>query len=151
MATKRYEIKAALSTDAMESWIWSNDPDITSRGFIIIKNSINGNKLKAFKRSIDANYIRMYNQANTVSIVDQSNNLILIMNEYQRNRLSVTQNNSFELSIKPASTWDKLFRIHLYHPNPTVQYANRATILSCILAVVALILTIYSLILTIKL
>lgn len=150
MTTNKYLIKAALSEEALESWVWSNDSSITSRGFIIIENTANGNKIKTFKRTIDDNYINLYNKADTNKINSQSQDSILIINEYLRNRLLIKQNESFELKITAAGFWDKLFFIHLDHPNPTVQSANRATIVSCILAIVALVLTVYSLILTLK-
>lgn len=148
MITNKYLIKAALTQDALESWVWSNDSNITSRGFIIIENTSNNKKIKTFKRTIDENFINLYNKADTKKIDSQDH--IIIMNEYLRNRLNVKQNESFDLRIKSASLLDRLFFIHLDHPNPTVQYANRATIASCILAIIALVLTVYSIYITLK-
>ena len=148
MTTNKYLIKAALSQDALESWVWSNDTNITSRGFIIIENTSSNKKIKTFKRTIDENFINLYNKADTKKISSQDH--IIIMNEYLRDRLGVKQNECFDLRIKSAGFLDKLFFIHLDHPNPTVQYANRATIASCILAIIALVLTVYSIYITLK-
>lgn len=63
-----YNIKPTIAEEALESWIWTNDASVSNKGFIVIKNPKNGNKIKTFKRTIDDNFINIYNQHNTNKI-----------------------------------------------------------------------------------
>ncbi|HTB31276.1 MAG TPA: hypothetical protein VK808_04570, partial [Bacteroidia bacterium] len=116
------------------------DAKVPSNCFIVIKNPQNNKKIKTFKRTIDENFVNNYNQKKkTIEIDSSDGKTYLIINEFFRNALGIKKHEEVELEIKKASSWQKIFIIHWTHPNPTVQYANRATIVSLILAVIALV------------
>jgi hypothetical protein len=138
-----YNIKPTIAEEALESWVWTNDTSVPSKGFIIIKNPTNGKKIKTFKRTIDDNFVLLYNQHNTNQIDINKPITYLIINEYFRDTLGVRKNEEIELEISKANIFHKLFLIHWCHPNPTVQFANRAMVISIIIGAIALLLTIY--------
>lgn len=145
----RFDIMPALAEDAMESWTWTNDSEIPDNCFIIIKNPLNSKRIKTFKRTIDANFINKYNKNNSTNNIKADSNIsYLIMNEYYRKHLHLEKNKIVELQISKASFLQRVFVIHWFHPNPTVQYANRATITSIIIGIIALLITVYSIYLT---
>lgn len=143
-----YNIKPTIAEEALESWVWTNDTSIPGKGFIIIKNPINGKKIKTFKRTLDDNFVKLYNQHNTSLINLANTTKYLIINEYFRDLLEVKKNEDIKLEIIKASNCQKIFLIHWNHPNPTVQFANRATLISIIIGIIALLLTIYSIYIT---
>lgn len=73
----------------------------------------------------------------------------LVINEYYRELLEIPKNKIIELKITEANSWEKMFLIHWTHPNPTVQFANRATLISIILGILSILLGILALVLTI--
>ncbi|MBK8154672.1 MAG: hypothetical protein IPK61_17605 [Saprospiraceae bacterium] len=145
-----FNIKPTIAEEAMESWVWTNDASISSKGFIVIKNPTNGNKIKTFKRTIDDNFVKIYNQHNTNKIEINSDKTYLILNEYYRDILGLDKNIDIKLAVTKATFLEKIFLVHWTHPNPTVQFANRATLVSILIGIVALILTIYSIYITIS-
>lgn len=142
---RKFYIMPALAADAMESWIWTDDSEIPENCFIIIKNPLNSKRIKTFKRTIDGNFIKTYNQSEFTNDIKTNNNVnYLILNEYYRKSLHLGKNDVVELQISKASLLQKIIIIHWLHPNPTVQYANRATITSIIIGIIALLITVYS-------
>jgi hypothetical protein len=145
---KKYTIRPSISEEALDSWIWTNDECLTSKGFIVIKNPKNKKSIKTFKRTLDENFEKIYNDRHTYKINLSSGNKYLVINEYFRNILGIEKQQELELEIVSASFLQELFKIHWTHPNPTVRIANRATVASILISIVALALTIYSICLT---
>jgi hypothetical protein len=144
---KEYKILPALKEDALEAWVWMNDSQIPQNIYLIIKNKQYRKSIKTFKRTIDLNYQNNYNaRENTYKIDIQSSHNYIVMNEYYREKLGVNKNCNEYLLIKKANLFQVLFKIPLLHPNPVVQYANRSTIVALIIGIIALILTIYSIV-----
>jgi len=149
--TTTFTIRPTVSEEALEGWIWTNDTTIQTNGFIIIKNPINKKSIKTFRRTIDNNFQAFYNdRPHTNDINIESGETYLILNEFYRNYLDIERTGQVRLEIKKANWWHILFKVHLAHPNPTVQFANRATIISIILGFLGLLLAIYSICLTFK-
>lgn len=148
---KEFIIKPAIFEDAIEPWIWSNDNEISRNKFIIIKNMANKKSIRTFKRTVDKNFITLYNnrQCNNNKIDLEDKKLYLFMNEYFRFRLGVEKHQTVELETKNATFCDKIFKMHCSHPHPTVQYANRVTIWAFFISVIAVLLTVYSIVLSI--
>ncbi|HZK94129.1 MAG TPA: hypothetical protein VFC67_07970 [Prolixibacteraceae bacterium] len=146
-----YYIKPSAAEEALESWIWTNDTNVSGKGFIVVKNPKNGKKIKTFKRTLDGDFVRLYNDKhNTSNIVSENSVMYLVINEYYREILGIQKNTSIELDLSKANLCQKLFLIHWNHPNPSVQFANRATFISIIIGAIALLLTLYSIYMTFK-
>lgn len=145
---KKYTIRPSISEEALDSWIWTNDESLASKGFIVIKNPVNKKTIKTFKRTLDENFVKIYNDKDTYKIDLKSDTKYLVINEYFREILGVGKNQELELKIGRATFLQKLFIIHWTHPNPTVQIANRATTISILISLIALALTVYSIWLT---
>ena len=92
-----YNIKPTIAEEALESWVWTNDTKVQSKGFIVIKNPTNGKKIKTFKRNIDDNFVLSYNKHNTNQIDINKPITYLIINEYFRDILSVKKNENVVL------------------------------------------------------
>lgn len=147
---KIFTIKAALFNESLEAWVWTNDNSFENNNFIIIRNSVKNKSIKTFKRTIDANFVKYYNsQLNTSSINIINGKTYLILNEFYRKQLDVNTNDEVNLEIKHQSKYTIWNRFNWVHPNPTIQYANKANLLSLILGLIALLMTIYSLYVTI--
>lgn len=145
-----YYIKPTIAEESLEFWIWTDNEDISINGFITIENPKNNKKIKTYKRFLDKNYIEYYNsRPGTSNIVNTESTHYLVINEYYRTILGIPKNENVELNINKASWWDKISLIHWTHPNPTIQFANRATILSAILGIASIILGIIALVLTV--
>lgn len=136
----KYRIFASLSEDSLAGYIWSNDISIESNVYIVIENPHNKSRIKCFKRTIDDNFTRRYNDSGRCNLSDKEQSIII--NEYFRKKLGIITQNEYELIIRKANIFDKLFLLHLSHPDPNVQFANRATILSMILGLISFILSI---------
>ena len=137
----KYVIRPTLAEEALEPWVWATSEINTSNGFIKIENPLNGNKIVVFKRTIDENFIETYkNKPRTIPINSTGN--YLIINEYYRKKLQVGSGNEIDLLVKNANWWDKIYFMHISHPHPTVQYANRMTILAFLMGIVGLVLAI---------
>lgn len=145
-----YYILPTIAEESLESWIWTNDNKISSNGFILIKNPINNKTIRTFKRTLDNNFVSYYRKHNTNPIDLNDGRCYLILNEYFRNLLNVKKNETVELEISESSFIHNLLLTHWYHPNPVIQFANRATIFSILMGILALTLTIYSIYLTIN-
>ncbi len=139
-----YQIMPTIAEESLESWIWTNDTNVSTNGFIVIHNPKNGKSIKTFKRTIDNNFVKNYATHNTNEIELDNGKKYLIINEYFRIILGVQSNSEMLLEIKRANCFQKLLLIHWSHPNPTVQFGNRATIFSIIVGAIALLLTIFS-------
>lgn len=146
----KYTIRPTVSEEALESWIWTNDDCVSSKGFVVIRNLENKKTIKTFKRTLDENFEKIYNERNTFKIDLNSGKLYLVINEYYRTILGVEKHQEIDLQIGIAKWYQRLFRIHWSHPNPTVQFANRATLMSIIIGAIALLLTFYSIYITLK-
>ena len=68
----------------------------------------------------------------------------MIINEFYRDVLNIQKHDEVDLLIYKANIFHKLFLIHWAHPNPTIQFANRVTIVSLLFAIIALIITVLS-------
>lgn len=145
---KKYVIKPTLAHESLESWVWTNDNDVILNSLIVIENPTNNKKIITFKRTIDNNFVTIYNQANTIPIILEGSKIYLILNEYYRNQLKLNKNSEIDLIISKANFLDKVFAMALAHPNPTVQFANRSAIFSIVIGIIALVLTIYSIYIT---
>ena len=110
MLTK-FKILPTVTEESLESWIWASHINIPN-GFIIIKNPENSKSVKTFKRTIDKNFERIYNEKNTCKIDIAKNNNYLIINEFYRNVLKIRKHDEIDYSgqIEP------LFRRKLSHP-----------------------------------
>ena len=144
---KKYTIRPSISEEALDSWIWTNDESLTFKGFIVIKNPVNKKSIRTFKRTLDKNYEKIYNDRGTCEINLNSDTKYLVINEYFRDVLGIEKHQEVELEIKRAKFCEKIF-IHWTHPNPTVQIAFRASTISILISLIALALTIYSICLT---
>lgn len=145
-----YQIRPTFSEESLESWIWTNDAD--DNGFIIVKNICNRKKIKTFKRTIDENVMKRFNEnqtsSNRIDLNDGKH--YMIINEYYRKQLNINKNEEYLLNVRKATFIDKIFIIPWTHPNQTVQFGNKATIWALLIGLIALLLTIYSLLITIK-
>ncbi|GEM_PF-3566001 len=144
----KYTIRPSISEEALDSWIWTNDESLTFKGFIVIKNPANRKHIIAFKRSLDENFVKIYNDRYTNKINLKSDTKYLVINEFFRDALGIEKHQELELEIARASFLRKLFIIHWTHPNPTIQIAYRATTTSILISILALALTIFSICLT---
>lgn len=142
-------IQATIAEETLEPWVWMNDKIITTNKYIIIENSKEGKSIKTFKRTIDKNFMNTYNSNETKKIKLDSETNYLILSEYYRFKLGISKNTLVSLEVYEASWWQIVFKHHWRHPNPAVQFANRLSIISIILAIFSFLLTIYSIILTI--
>lgn len=128
-----------------------NDRSVSNKGFIVVKNPKNGKKIKTFKRTMDDNYIKTYNLKTITKNINISGDAnYLVINEYYRELLEIPKNEIVELEIAKATFFQKIFLIHWTHPNPTIQFANRATLISILIGIIALLLTIYSTYITLR-
>jgi hypothetical protein len=143
-----FNIRPTISEESLEGWVWTNEISVRTRGFIIIENPANGKSIKTFCRAIDGNFQTLYNEKPHTNSIDISTGTFLIINEFYRNLLEIPRTGNVILNIKQANWWQMLTKSHWTHPNPTVQFANRLTIISVILGILALALTIYSVCLT---
>lgn len=139
----KFIIKPTISEESLESWIWTNNESVP-KGFILIKNPQNSKCIKTYKRTLDENFENIYNEKNTSKINIKKFDAYLIINEFYRDVLGIEKHEEVELIISKASLFQKIFLIHWTHPNPTIQFANRATIMSIIFALIALIVTLLS-------
>lgn len=139
-----FKIFASMNIDSLEPWIWTNFEN-NSKGYITIKNKSNGKKIKCYKRTIDDNFLKIYNELGEgrISIDLNKGYYAIVMNEYYRNRLQIKTQEDCELSIE-KSGWLELLFLNWYHPNPQVQYGNRMSVFSILLGLIALIATIKS-------
>ncbi len=133
-----FKIFASMNIDSLEPWIWTNYDEIDSNGYITITNSSNNKKIKCFKRTIDNNFLKMYNQEGRIKI-DSRNDKIIVINEYYRKRLGTETQQECQLTIKKAKYFDQLF-FNLDHPNPQVQYGNRMALWSFVFGILSFIL-----------
>ena len=132
----KVKIRASLKTDSMEGWGWISKQLINENGFYKIENP-NKKKIICYLRIIDNNFIKNYNLGSTNKIKKKDNTLII--NEYYRNRLNVSQSNeSYELKFKKCSSLKKFFSFDYLHPNPYVRQNSKLTILSIILGIISL-------------
>lgn len=124
----KFKIYASMNLESLEPWIWTNYDEIDSNGYITITNNSNGKKIKCFKRTIDNNFLNIYNQEGRTKI-DSPKDKIIVINEYYRKKLGTETQQECQLSIKKARCFDRLF-LNLDHPNPQVQYGNQMAIWS---------------------
>ena len=139
----RYFIRPTLSEESLEPWVWINDNSIN--GFIRIQNLANGKSIKTYKRTIDRNFIKVYNEKRTIDHIQFSDSeRLLIINEYYRKKLNLKTNEDADLRIENEKWFNKIFRIHWGHPHPTVQYTNKVTIISFGIGLLGIVLAIWS-------
>jgi len=139
-----------MNVESLEPWIWTNYSKKGLFGYIVITNNLNKKKIKCFKRTIDPNFLNIYNQEGQGrNKIDTNQNRVLVINEYYRKKLEIETGREYDLSINKANYYYRLF-LNLDHPNPQVQYGNRMAlcsfafgILSFILGILAIILAIY--------
>lgn len=129
---KGYLIKASTVEDALENWVWIND-DSKNR-FIKIYNPKSKKYIIVFKRTIDDNFIDFYNSKKTKKIIDIKASTI-VMNEYYRNILDIDKNENCKLEIKTANFCNKVFNSNWAHPNPSVSFSYKLSLISLILGV----------------
>jgi hypothetical protein len=139
----KYFIRPTLSGESLEPWVWVEDNSIN--GFIRIENLDNGKIIRTYKRTIDKNFVKVYNEKRTINFLKlNSNQLSLIINEYYRNKLGLEPNQHVNLVVKNEKWYYKIIRVHWGHPHPTVQYTNRVTIISFIVGIIGIALSILS-------
>ena len=137
-------IRPTIAEESLEGWVWTNESSIQTRGFVIIENPENRRSIKTFCRTIDHNFQALYNERPHTINIDITSETFLIINEFYRNQLGIMRTGTVILNIKKATWWQILTKSHWTHPNPTVQFANRLTLIAFILGLVALGLTISS-------
>lgn len=141
----QYFIRATLSGESLEPWVWVNDNSIN--GFIRIENLNNGKTIRTYKRTIDRNFIKVYNEIRAINHLQfNSNEFSLIINEYYRNKLGLETNQYANLLVKNEKWYNKIIQVHWGHPHPTVQYTNRVTIISFAAGILGIGLAIWSMI-----
>lgn len=140
-------VLAALSSETLDSWVWSNNSSIGNRNKLIkIVNPKTGNSIIVFKRNIDKNFEMYYNDKskNTENIKFDEKINYLIINEYYRNKLDLYTKEAFDLEIVEPHFFESIVNFQWTHPNPAVQQTNRITLLSILLAILSIILTVGS-------
>ncbi len=142
---KKYKIYPTLSSESIEGWVWTNDTDIQSNGFISIKNPLNGRSLRTFKRTIDENFIKIYNDSKITNKIE-TDELKIVMNEYHRNKLDLNKSDTVDLTIVKSSWFAKYFWNSWDHPNPYVSFSNKVTLYSFLITLVSLLVTIIALV-----
>lgn len=140
----KFTIYASISTESLESWIWTNFSSIDSNGYILISNPTNNKKIKCFKRTIDDNFLRIYNDKGRIRINPKDGNVIVI-NEYYRKQLNIETQHEYDLDIDKVRFTSRLF-LNWHHPNSQVQFVNRLTLISILLGLLSLLLGIISII-----
>lgn len=138
----KFKIYASINTESLEPWIWTNFSAIDSNGFILIRNPTNNKKIKCFKRTIEGNFLRNYNDEGRIRINTDDGNVIVI-NEYYRKQLNIETQHEYDLDIKKIRFISRLF-LNWYHPNLQVQFVNRLTLISILIGLLSLILGIVS-------
>jgi len=137
----QYLIKASTIEDSMENWFWTNMDSIS--GTVKIINPLNKKSVIVFKRSIDENFINFYDSKKTIKIKDSKRPLIII-NEYYRFKLGIEKNKEYELEIKNASCFNKIFNSNWEHPNPTISLSYKIGLISFLLSITSIILGLVS-------
>jgi hypothetical protein len=142
-----YKIYSSINTESLESWIWTNHDVTDFNNFIQIKNVSNGKTITCFKRTIDDNFLRLYNDdKNRIQITPDDD--VIIMNEYYRRKLEIETQKYYDLEIikikpylRPFANWN--------HPNLQVQFVNRLTFVSILLGIISFLLGLISIIITV--
>ena len=132
----KFKILASMYSESMEGWIWTNYNKPCTNGYILIKNPLNGKKVKCFKRMVDPNFLKRYNEDGKRCKINEGEDVI-VMNEYYRNKLEITTKSEHELILKKICFLQYPF-LNWSHPNPQVQFPNRATLIAMILAIPSL-------------
>lgn len=136
---ENFKIFASMNIDSLEPWIWTNYEN-NSKGFITITNMSNGKKIKCFKRTIDDNFLKIYNKKGEDRIpIEKKERYAIVINEYYRNRLEIETQEKYSLSVSRSNFCELLF-LNWHHPNPQVQYGNKMSIWSLALGIFSIIL-----------
>lgn len=137
---KEYVIRAVIAEEALENWVWTDDPDI-SKGLVVIKNTVNKKSITALHRTINDNFRKLYNEReHTITLDDSSKIYNLVINEYYRECLDIKTGDKIRLEIKGINWFMGLFKAHWRHPNRTNQFVNRVAIISLCLGIIGFIL-----------
>jgi len=141
---KKYQIFPALNNESFEGWIWTNDDTINGNNFITIRNPLNGKKIRTFKRTIDPNFIRIYRDGHTKTIDEKWS--VLVISDYYREKLCIGKGEEVNLIIEESTFIENFFLGNWNHPNPYISQSNKINVTSLALAILAILLTIWSLI-----
>jgi hypothetical protein len=132
----QYIIKPALADEALEQWVWVWVKD-SNEDCKHIDIKYGKNKINVYMLIIDNNFKRRYQSRTGYRIPDKDN--VLIISNYYRGKLGIKVNETVSLDIKEAS---KLIRLPKWNcPHPTVEAANRASIISIALGIISLLVT----------
>lgn len=101
-------IKPTLAEEALESWIWTNDRSVASTT-IIVRNPTAKKKIIIYKRTMDENFVKLYNSHNTNKIIFDNTTKYLVISEYFRDQLEIRKNEKIELEIFKANIFQRLF------------------------------------------
>jgi hypothetical protein len=155
-----YKILPSLADEALAGWIWTDKKGFGYRKFIIIKNPENeGKSIITFKRRIDENFIKKYNgrregsiSKDDCKICGDKNTNHLVINEFYREELGISKTykkgetgKMTKLEITNAN-WFNVLKYQWSHPNPAIQCGNRVAIASAAIGIIALLVSIFTLI-----
>ncbi len=139
------KILASRKTDAMEGWAWICPTLITENGFYKIINKSTKKEVTCYLRIIDDNYISEYKTGNTLTLKKDDKSIVL--NEFYRKKIGVENTNTkFSLEIKKAGWYFEYLSFEFSHPNPYVRQSSRLTLISFCIGIIALGLTLLTII-----
>lgn len=113
----RYRILASLNSDSKQGFVWITDSTKElGNDFIQITNPENKTKIITSIRSIDDNFISVYN-TNKRTINIRSYEPTLIINEYYRNKLGVRSKEYKNLIVEKVDHFGGLLTSTFYNPD----------------------------------
>ena len=138
------KIYASLQIDSMEGWVWTNCKVVRGNNLVIITNLKNKKRIKCYKRTIDDNFEKSYNRKGEGRLKLDLNEDVIVMNEFYRTKLKVNTKCHQDLDIRSAK-WSERIVTNWNHPNPQVQYSNQMGVWAMLIAILSLLLALFSL------
>lgn len=143
---KNIKILASIKTDAMEGWVWICPTLISENGFYKIENLDTNKKVFCYLRIVDENFVSQYNSSQRTFKLNKEDNSVVI-NEFYRKKLGIAKANmDYNLEITEAGWYSKYLSFEFSHPNPYVRQSSRLTLISFFIGIIALGLTIWTII-----
>ncbi len=116
----KYKIYPTLHSEIRKGTVWSFFK--INSNLIKIKNVENNKSIIVAHRKIENNFIKIYSQSDFTNPLEISNKNVIIIDEYYRNKLSVSKYDEIELEIKHVKSfqfWCKLSYLK-NHPDEVV-------------------------------
>lgn len=142
----KYHVFYALHEEAEKGWVWLSKPEFKTRSIIRLCNPSNKMFVFCEYRSIDPNFITLYNEKqHTNNITPELQDCALVISEWYRDGLGLKKGeNAVDLRVRCSRPWGwGLLRAGCHHPDTIVRVATQLGILSFWLGVCSLLFALF--------